>query len=148
MDWGTWPPTNIDYNAAYASELNLSKADLSNAFNYSNYTTISNFTNVSLTNSSQSAKAIAAPYNEIIVAQVFGYWAPILIIFFISILVYAKTESLGAVSLTILLLSSLILGNSAAGIWSIPPEVCNILYLMAGLTLAGSLISWIVARNN
>jgi len=121
---------------------NLSHANIT--WDISNYTTISNFTNVSLTNSTQSSDAVFAPVNEVLVAQVFGYWLYIIIIFYLSLLVYGKTESLGATSITIMLLSALAIVPSAAGAWSIPPEVSSILYILAVLGLAGSLMSWLI----
>lgn len=142
--WGTWPPV-IDDRIAYKSLDNLTAANIP-ATNYSNYSKIVNFTHVSLTNSSQSAQAVAVPVNEVIV-PVFGFWIYVIIIFFLSLLMYAKTESLGATSITILLLSSLAVGPSLVGVYTIPASVSTILYVLAGLGLAGSLLSWIVESN-
>jgi hypothetical protein len=145
MDWGTWPPT-VNQTLAFQSEINLSKSNFDGALNISNYSTLNNFTNVSITNSSQSANAVLAPVNEILIGQVFGYWLYVIVIFFITLLVYAKTESLGATSITIVLLSALVIVPAGAGVWIIPPEVSNILYILAGLGLAGSLLSWLIER--
>lgn len=145
MDWGIYPPV-VNQTLAFQSEINLSKSNFDGALNLSNYSTLNNFTNVSFNNSSQSANAILAPVNEILIGQVFGYWLYVIIIFFITLLVYAKTESLGATSITIVLLSALVIVPAGAGVWIIPPEVSNILYILAGLGLAGSLLSWLIER--
>ncbi|WP_440946956.1 hypothetical protein ACSAZL_01270 [Methanosarcina sp. T3] len=141
--WGEWPPT-IDPNIAFRSLNNLSNASIP-ATNYSSYSSIMNFTRISLTNSSQSAQAVAVPVNEVLV-PVFGFWLYIIIIFYLSLLMYAKTESLGAMSITIMLLSSLAVGPDLVGIYTIPASVSTILYALAGLGLAGSFLSWLIEK--
>lgn len=141
--WGEWPPT-IDPNTAYRSLNNLSNSNIP-ATNYSNYSSITNFTNISFTNSSQSANAVAVPVNEVLI-PVFGFWLYVIIIFFLSLLMYAKTESLGATSITIMLLSSLAVGPDLVGIYNIPASVSTILYVLAGLGLAGSFLSWLIEK--
>jgi hypothetical protein len=141
--WGTWPPPTIDENVAYRSLNNLSNANIS--FDWNKYTIIHNFTNVSFHNSSQSAQAAGVPVNEVLI-PVFGYWLYVLIIFYLSLLMYAKTESLGATSITIMLLSALAITPSAAGVNSIPLPVSTILYVLAGLGLAGCLLSWLIEK--
>lgn len=141
--WGIWPPPTIDENVAYRSLNNLSNANVS--FNWNNYTKIANFTHISFTNSSQSAQAAGVPVNEILI-PVFGFWLYVIIIFYLSLLMYAKTESLGATSITIMLLSALAIVPSAAGVYSIPLPVSTILYVLAGLGLAGSLLSWLIEK--
>jgi len=59
---------------------------------------------------------------------------------------YAKTESLGAMSITIMLLSSLAVGPDLVGIYTIPASVSTILYVLAGLGLAGSFLSWLIEK--
>ncbi|WP_440944925.1 hypothetical protein ACSAZL_12235 [Methanosarcina sp. T3] len=141
--WGEWPPT-IDPNIAFRSLNNLSNSTIP-ATNYSSYSSIMNFTRISFTNSSQSAQAVAVPVNEILV-PVFGFWLYIIIIFYLSLLMYAKTESLGAMSITIMLLSSLAVGPDLVGIYTIPASVSTILYVLAGLGLAGSFLSWLIEK--
>ncbi|AAM06601.1 hypothetical protein [Methanosarcina acetivorans] len=141
--WGEWPPT-IDPNIAYKSLNNLSNSTIP-ATDYSNYSAIQNFTRISFTNSSQSAQAVAVPVNEVLV-PVFGYWLYVIIILFLSLLMYAKTESLGATSITIMLLSSLAVGPDLVGVHTIPAGVSSILYVLAGLGLAGSFLSWLIEK--
>lgn len=141
--WGESDPV-IDQTAAYKSLDNLTNANIP-AINYSNYTKITNFTNVSFHNSSQSAHAVAVPVNEVLI-PVWGYWLYVLIIFYLSMLMYAKTESLGATSITIMLLSSLAVGPSLVGVYNIPASVSTILYVLAGLGLAGSLLTWLIEK--
>jgi hypothetical protein len=141
--WGETDYT-IDWSVADKSLDNLSAANVS-AVNYSNYSKIVNFTGVSFTNSTQSAKAVAVPINEVMI-PVWGYWLYVLIIFYLSMLVYGKTESLGATSITIMLLSSLAIGPSIVGVNTIPEGVSTILYVLAGLGLAGCLLSWLIEK--
>lgn len=140
--WGNTDYT-IDPAVAYKSMNNLTNSSIS-ATNYSNYSKIVNFTNVSFHDPAQSAKALSTPVNEVLI-PVWGYWLYVAIIFFLSMVVYAKTESLGATSITIMLLSALCVGPSLVGMYTIPANVASILYIFAALGLAGSFLSWLIA---
>lgn len=140
-NWGETDYT-VDPSVAFKSLDNLTRANIP-AINYKNYTKITNFTNVSFHDPAQSAKALSTPVNEVLI-PVWGYWLYILIIFYLTMVVYSKTETIGAASITLMLLSALCVGPSLVGVYTIPANIATIMYTLAGLGLAGSLLSWII----
>lgn len=132
----TWPVTP-DAAEVFSSLENFSSVN--KTYNNTwNYTDITNLTNVSLQNSSQTATALFSPFNNFWVTTIFGYYIYVILIIVLDLIIFAKTRSLGLTGIATILMSALAIQATSN---EIPFEILKYFYLLAVLGIVATLIS-------
>jgi hypothetical protein len=138
-----WPVT-INQSAAYQSLHNLAASNYSsNATQPWNYTDITNMTNASLTNSSQTATAIFSPFNSYYLGN-FGYYIYVSIIVVIAVVALAKGMGLFRVGIAVSLMSALVISQATSN--AVPNEILMLFYMIAGLGFFASVVGYTKER--
>jgi len=140
-----------DYNTsdAYSSLENLTNglADNLTAVDPLNNTNITNMTNVSLTNNSQTVHAIVYPADKLWVQTIFGGWFYVIVIYAITLLIFAKHDGdIGTTSWALLLMSAITLAANQLGNISLPVDIIQILYVSVALGVAGALYTIVAGQ--
>lgn len=85
---------------------------------------------------------VSTPYQKYWVEQTgLGYWFYVVLVFVTTIIVYGKSKSFEATSMTIMLMSVIIIIPSLASVLILPVPVLVILSVFATLGFAGVLLS-------
>lgn len=144
MSGEVWP-VEVDWDYATRSVTNLTASIFSDEMNITDYSGIINLTDVSFTNNTQTANAFFSPFSNIWVYTVWGYWIYAIIIVTISIMVFAKTNSIGSTSAVMILLSALALTPYSTE--TLPPELQMVFYVLCGLGVGGVMYTLFTGRN-
>lgn len=104
------------------------------AFNITAYPSIMKFTNLS------SYDAIFTPFTDIWIAQVYGAWWWVLVLFVTVGTTLVKSKEIFPTAFVLLIVSAIL---SQA----VPPEIQTIMYLLMVLGFFGALYGWFEDRN-
>lgn len=141
-------PWNFNQTEAYKSLNNYTTnfPDLLVNLDPGNNTNVSMMSNYSLTNDTQTINAMFYPAWKLWIAQIFGSWYYVALIYIFALIVFVKYDGdLGVTAWVVVLMSAVVLAAVQYGDITIPVEMIRMLYLTVAFGIIGVLYSTFVA---